>query len=448
MQKMDWVYLDNNATTRPAPEVVEVIDEVHRQLWANPSSVHRFGQAVRHRVELARAAVAALIGCQPRELVFTSGGTESCNLALWGVLDPCVGVKAGGTGVEPAQHEKVPVLITTAIEHSAVRGPAEVLVQRGVLVKHLPVDRGGWVDADVLPGLLEEVRPQAKVVLVSVQWVNNETGAIQPVEALAEHVRRFRQGLAGEGPAGRREAGRVLLHVDATQAVGKLPVDVGRVGVDLLTLSGHKFHGPKGVGALYVRSGVRVRPQMVGGPQEMERRGGTENTAGIIGLGVAAELAKRFLENHSELERLEHLRDRFEREILTAFPGAGVVVNSGSEGSASIGRGNDGEGNRVGRRRRLRVWNTTNLGFPRLEAEGILVALSERGVCASAGAACSSGSLEPSPVLLAMGVPEEVAHGSVRFSLSRMTTDEDIRLGVSAVVEVVDKLSRVLPVRG
>ncbi|HEX9708612.1 MAG TPA: cysteine desulfurase family protein [Candidatus Thermoplasmatota archaeon] len=402
---MDWVYLDNNATTKPDPEVVAAMHEIQTELWANPSSVHRFGQMARHRMELARAEVAGLIGARDRELVFTSGGTESNNLALSGLLEP-----SGGA------------LLTTRTEHSAVREPAERLGDLGVRVLYVPVEPDGSVAPEALGASLRELGEECGrgdvPVVVSIQWANNETGIIQPIAQLSALVAQWR-----------RESGRrkVFLHVDGTQAVGKIPVDVKDAGVDLLTLSAHKFHGPKGIGALYVRSGVRLRPRQLGGPQERERRGGTEHTAGIVGFGVAATLAKKFLADAGRISELGRLRDRLEEGILEAFP---RTINNAA-GAAARPRG--------------RLWNTSNLGFEGLEAEAILLGLSERGVCASAGAACSSGSLDPSPVLLAMGIPEPVAHGSVRFSLSRFTAPGEIEQAIRVVPEVVARLSETMP---
>ena len=406
---MPWIYLDNNATTQPAPEVLAAMREMHEQYWANPSSVHRFGQMARQRIELARAAVAGLIHCRDRELIFTSGGTEANNLAMWGVLG---GVQAGASSDRPRR-----VLLTTKVEHSAVRQPAEQWARSGVEVSYLPVDRSGRVDPAALAEALDRCSPAA-AVLVSVQWANNETGVIQPIAELAEVCRRFLRAAAVESLLRKR----LWLHVDATQAVGKIPVNVVEIPVDLLTLSAHKFHGPKGAGALYVRSGLTISPLLRGGPQERERRGGTENTAGIVGMGVAAELAAAFMVDFPAVARGAALRDRFERGILKAVPDA--LVN-GTE---------------------PRLWNTSNIAFPHLEAEAILLGLSERGVCASAGAACSSGSLDPSPVLLAMGVSEAAAHGSLRFSLSRFTTEAEIDEALRIVPEVVARLQQTLPI--
>lgn len=401
---MRCIYLDNNATTQPDPQVVAAAMHLYDTLWANPSSVHRFGQEVRHRVELARASVAKLLGCLDRELVFTSGGTEANNLALNSFLSQAPG----------EQNHKV--IITTRIEHSSVSEPVEALAGRGSCAVYLPVDRVGLVDPASLRDALQEHAGPGHNTLVSIQWANNETGGIQPINRLAEVCTELRNG---EGKP------RLLFHVDAVQAVGKLPIYLAEIPVDLLSLSAHKFHGPKGVGALYIRRGVRVTPALRGGPQERERRGGTENVPGIVGMGVAADLAGNFLANPGAVSVIGSLRDRFEHSVTKAIPM--TVVNCCSGGADT------------------RLWNTSNLGFPRLESEAILLALSERGVCASAGAACSSGSLEPSPVLLAMGIPEAVAHGSVRFSLSRVTTGEEIDQAAKIVIEVVQKLSKTLP---
>jgi len=411
---MDWLYLDNNATTKPAPQVIAAMNEVNEQLWANPSSVHRFGQSVRQRVELARASVAKLVGCKDREIIFTSGGTESNNLALRGALN--IGA--------PANTDHRRLLITTKIEHAAVREPAAMLESLGTEVIYLPISVDGWVNPqDVMKALMDHASP-GDTVVVSIQWANNETGIVQPIEEIAAQIASCRQMLkqreVEENYAGKS---RLLFHVDGTQAVGKMSVNLASIGIDLMTFAAHKFHGPKGIGALFVRSGLKLRPQNLGGPQERDRRGGTENTPGIIGMGVAADLAKAFIEDESAIASKQALRDRFEKLIIESLPD--VVINSGSK---------------------PRLWNTSNLGFPRLEAEAILLGLSEKGLCASAGAACSSGSLEPSPVLLAMGIDPMVAHGSVRFSLSRYTTQDEIDQAAKLIPQVVMKLARTLPV--
>jgi cysteine desulfurase len=380
---MDPVYLDNAATTRPADEVVAAMVEVLRAEWANPSSVHRAGQAARRRVELARAEVAGLIGCADRALTFVSGGTEAANLAI-----------RGGLAARPERG----VLVTSRLEHSAVRELAQRLEARGPEVLWLANDDEGVVSLDDLQRVLAE--RGSEVGVVSVMWVNNETGVIQPVEAIGAACR----------------AAGAWYHCDATQQVGKAPVDLAGLPIDLMSFAAHKLHGPQGVGGLYVRQGVRPEPQAIGGAQERGRRGGTENVAGIVGFGVAAQLAADWLATDGP-QRIAALRDAFERRVLAAAGDASV--NSG--GAA-------------------RSWSVSNIAFADLEAEPLLLMLSERGVCASAGAACSSGSLDPSRVLLAMNVPPRLAHGSVRFSLSRETTEQDIDRGAAIVIDVVSRL--------
>lgn len=382
------VYLDNNATTPPEPEAVDAMLTMLREHWGNPSSSHRFGQAARQRVDLARQSVARLIGAQPAEVTLTSGSTESINLAIRGAL-------AALWREQPERR----TLITTAIEHEAVRDLAKALAEeQSVQVRIAPLGPGGEVDAHAFAGLLDD-----SVGIVSIQWANNETGVVHPLERIGALCR----------------ARGVLFHTDATQIVGKAPIDVRATPIDLLSLSAHKFHGPKGAGALYTRRGVRLRPIMHGS-QERERRGGTENTPGIVGMGVAAGLARQWLLDPKGRERVERLRDRLESAILARVPEARV---NGIEASSRLG-------------------NTTNIAFPTLEAEAMLLLLSERGVCASAGAACSSGSLDPSPILLAMGVPAEFAHGSVRFSLSRFTTEAEVDEAARIIVECVDRLRK------
>ncbi len=380
---METIYLDSNATTRPAEEVVAAMAEALRAGWANPSSLHRPGQAARRQVELARELVSRLIGCRPSELVFTSGGTESANLAILGSL-----------AARPDRN----LLLTSRLEHGTVRQLAERLAGRGPEVIWLAHDVCGLVDLDSLGRLL--ATRADRIGLVSIMWVNNETGVIQPVPRIARLC---------------REHG-VLFHTDATQYVGKLPVDLSSVAVDLLSFSAHKFHGPQGIGGLYLRQGVRIEPQVIGGPQEQERRGGTENVAGIVGLGAAATLARAWLAT-GERDRLAGIRDDFERRVRQRV--GAVSVNGGSA---------------------PRIWDTSNLAFSQLEAEAILLMLSERGVCASAGAACSSGSTEPSAVLEAMGIAPPLVRGSIRFGLGRDTTEPQIDRAVEIIVEVIAKL--------
>lgn len=387
-------YLDCNATTQPLPEVVAAMTDALVRGWGNPSSVHRAGIDARHAVELARESVARLLGAQPREVVFTSGGTESAWLAIAGTLDAMGG--AGRPAAVP------PVLVTMRTEHSAVREACEALEARGrARVAWVPPAADGVIDLAALDAALAE--HHGTVALVSVMGANNETGVLQPLQSIGERCR----------------ARGVRFHCDATQWVGRMPTSLANLPVDLVTVSSHKFHGPKGVGALWVRSGVRVLAQVVGGPQERERRGGTENVPGIVGMGAAADAAAAWVADAAGRERGAALRDAFERAVCAAVPDA-VVNGAGA----------------------ARLWNTTNIGFPGLEAEALLLLLSERGVAASAGAACSSGSLDPSPVLLAMGVEPRVAHGSLRFSLSRLTTDEDMRVAAEEVPACVARLRR------
>lgn len=378
---MRTIELDNNATTRPSPGVVAACADALARVWHNPSSVHRPGQEARARIELARRSLGELIGAAPRELTLTSGGTESNDLALRGLLD-----------TSPAR-----MLITTRIEHASIRDLAQELERRGEAnVRWLDSGRDGRIDPEALARVIE------RGAVVSIQWANNETGTIQDVRALAHACR----------------AAGAVFHCDATQMVGKEPVRVTDPdGPDALTFSAHKFHGPKGVGILWTRPGTRLRPR-IHGSQELERRGGTENVPGIVGAGVAAEEARVWLADGAQRARLAALRNDFESRVVQECPGA--VINAQSA---------------------LRLWNTTNIGFPGLEAEALLMLLSEQGVCASAGAACSSGSLEPSPVLLAMGVPERLAHGSIRFSLSRETTPDDIDQAATIVIACVARLS-------
>ncbi len=381
---MGMIYLDNNATTKPASEVVAAVGRVLAEDFANPSSVHLPGQQARKAVDDARAQVCRLIGCQGSELFFTSGGTESINTAIHGLLR----VRGPRTKI-----------IISAVEHSATQGACEVAKAEGASVVEIGVDHDGLLDMDHLRRELS-----ADAALVSMMWANNETGVLFDVAAIGEECRKA----------------KVPFHCDATQAVGKIAVDVKSLPVDALSFAGHKFHGPKGIGGLYVRRGQRMASLVSGGPQERGRRGGTENVPGIVGLGIAAELARERL---PEMRRVAELRDKLEQGILSSIPE--TYVNGSREN---------------------RLPNTSNIGFSRIESEAILMLLSERGVCASAGAACSSGSLEPSHVLRAMAIDPKVAHGAIRFSLSRYTTDDEITQTLSLIGPVIDRLRAVLPV--
>lgn len=381
------IYLDSNATTRLADEVIEAVHLAMREHWANPSSMHRLGQAARQKLELAREEIAALLNCKRNELVFTSGGTEAINMAIRGSLE-----------AQPSRS----VIVTSRLEHAAVRETAEVLGRGSIEVIWLACDKHGVVDVDHLQNVLNTRGDD--IALVTVMWANNETGVLQPIELIGNLC---------------REHG-VRFHTDATQYVGKLPVDVTALPVDLLNFSAHKFHGPKGVGGLYVRSGVKMPALISGGPQERQRRGGTENVPGIIGMGEAARLARRWVSTDGP-GQLAALRDQFEQGICAAVPETSV----NGAGAA-------------------RLWNTSNIAFHKLDAETILLLLSERGVCASGGSACSSGSLEPSPVLLAMGLPPEIANGSIRFSLCRDTTEDEISRAVDIIATGVTNLRKLL----
>jgi cysteine desulfurase len=376
----DWLYLDNNATTRPLPDVVDAMLPYLDTRYANPSSVHQFGQTIRHAVDLARARVAALLGTTPREIIFTAGGTEAINLAIRGTL-----ARVPGRGR----------LVTTAVEHSATLRVSERLADEGHPVAYVRVDHHGRVDVD---DFRSKVTPGT--ALVSLIHANNETGVVTDLTPLLAHT----------------SALGVPVHLDAVQSAGKVPLNVAELPVQLMSLSAHKFHGPKGVGALYVRRRTRIDPLLVGGGQEQGVRGGTENVAAIIGMGIAAEHAGATLAESNR--RVAELRDDFERRVLQAVPFATVI---GSEAP--------------------RVANTSNIAFEALQAEAILILLSERGICASSGAACSSGSLEPSHVLKAMGIDDRVAHGAIRFSLSRFTTPEEIDFTVDALPELLGRLT-------
>jgi cysteine desulfurase len=381
---MDVVYLDNNSTTRPAPQVVQAMLPYLEEFYGNPSSLHRFGGFARKAIDDARAALATLVGCRDTELIFTGGGTESVNTAIRGLL------------AARAPRRRI---VTSTVEHAATRQLCQQLAKEGFQITFIDVDRQGLPDLDAISAALGE-----DVALVTLLWANNETGVIFPMEQIAQICRRA----------------RVPLHADGTQAVGKIPVDLSQVSLDAMTMAAHKFHGPKGVAALFVRRGVRLRPLIVGGPQERERRGGTENVPGIVGMGKAAELAAQFL---PQMPRVAQLRDRLERGILQGIND--TTLNGSPE---------------------HRLPNTSNISFAQLEAEAILLLLSEKDICASAGAACSSGSLEPSPVLLAMKIEPRLAHGAIRFSLSRYTTDAEIDRALAVLPEVIGRLRKVLPV--
>jgi len=375
------IYLDHNATTPPAAEVVDRMAAALRDQFGNPSSVHHFGQMAKAALDDARSAAAALVGGDPSEIVFTSSGTESDNFAIRGVAE--------ALEVTGKRH-----LIASAIEHEAVLNTFKALARRGWKTTLLPVDQSGIVAPEALEAALTD-----DTALVTVMHANNEIGTIQPVAQLAR--------LAKSRGA--------IFHTDAVQTAGKIPVDVKALGVDLLSLSAHKFYGPKGAGALWIRRGVRLQTPMTGGKQERGRRAGTENVAGIVGLGVAAQLARDKMA--AEGDRLAALRDRLEQGVLQSV--GGTAINGD---------------------RSTRVPNTTNISFDRIEAESLLIALDLAGIAVSTGSACSSGTLEPSHVLKAMGFPAHRTQNSIRFSLGAANTDADVARVIEVLPGVVEKL--------
>jgi cysteine desulfurase len=378
------IYLDNNATTAVAPEVREAMEPFFRDLWGNPSSMHTFGGGVRKHIEQAREQVAALIHADPAEVIFTSCGTESDNTAIRGAAE------ALGPRVN---------VITSRVEHPAVLGPCRYLGERGHRELEVGVDAVGQLDLVQLGEFLRE-----GPAVVSLMWANNETGVVFPIPRIAAMVK----------------AAGGTLHTDAVQAVGKLTTDVQAVPVDMLSLSGHKLHAPKGIGALYIRKGTRIQPFMLGGHQEDNRRAGTENVPYIVGLGVACELARSH--GLEETARMAALRDRLQAGLLASCPDT-----------------------RVNGDVHHRLPNTLNISFEYIEGESILYMLSDVGIAASSGSACTSGSLEPSHVLRAMGVPFTAVHGSVRFSLSRYTTGEDIDQTLAQLPPIVSRLRSISP---
>ena len=384
---MRRVYLDNNATTPVLPEVLDAMRPYYAEHFGNASSIHHHGQETRSAVERARESVAALLGCRPAEVVFTSGGTEADNLAIFGL------VRAG-------DH-----VITSTIEHHAVLNSCKHLAEKGIEVTYLPVDGRGLVD----PGdLRRALRPNTK--LVTIMFANNETGVIQPVGELGK--------ICAEAD--------VYFHTDAVQAASKIPIHVKDIGCDLLSISGHKFHAPQGVGALYVRKGTQLEPLFYGGSHERSRRAGTENVPGIVGFGKAAEIAAKGLANGGD-RAMAALRDRLESAILRNVESAGV---NGSDASGKIAP---------------RVPNTSNIYFDYIEGEALIIALDLKGLAVSTGAACSSGAIEPSHVLTAMGLRHDRARASIRLSLGKQNTAEDVDFAAQLVPAAVERLRELSP---
>jgi len=381
---MTTIYLDNNATTQVAAEVMDAMLPYFRILYGNPSSMHSFGGQVARKIREAREQAAALIGATPDEIIFTSCGTESDNAAIRSSL-----------AIHPDRRH----ILTSRVEHPAVKSLCAHLSRQGYRVTELPVDKDGLLDMNQFE---RSLTPDTAVV--SLMWANNETGALFPVEKAAELA---------------HDRG-ILFHTDAVQAVGKIPINMKSNVIDMLSISGHKLHAPKGIGILYVRRGTKFSPFLIGGHQEKERRGGTENTPSIIGLGKACELAARNME--VENTRVKKLRDKLETELLARIPNS-----------------------RVNGTRLYRLPNTTNISFEFVEGEAILLLMDEFGICASSGSACTSGSLQPSHVLRAMGVPFTMAHGSIRFSLSIYNTEDGIDFVIEKLPVVIERLRGLSP---
>lgn len=381
---MELVYLDNNATTMVSPEVTAAMLPYFGELYANPSSMYAFGGKVASAMEVAREQVANLIGAEPSEILFTSSGSESDNTAFWSALQ----------GMPEKKH-----IVTTRVEHPAILNVCKYWERKGYQVTYLAVDRKGDLNIEEYKHSLQD-----NTALVSIMYANNEVGNIYPIKDLAEIAKE-------------RD---ILFHTDAVQAVGKIPIDLKNVPADMLSLSGHKIHAPKGIGVLYIRKGTKFRSFIRGGHQEHGRRAGTENVPYIVGLGVASQLSQEFMEY--EQHTVANLRDQLEKEILQNVPDC--MINGDIE---------------------HRTPNTTNISFRNVEGEAILLMLDRYGIAASSGSACTSGSLEPSHVLRAMGVPFNYAHGSIRFSLSRYTTLEDIQYVTEKVPGIIETLRKLSP---
>jgi len=381
---MKPIYFDNNATTKIAPEVLEEMLPYLKELYGNPSSAHTFGRQLHKKVEEARARVAKLLGAEPEEIIFTSCGTESDNTAIMSAAE----------SLPQKKH-----IVTSAVEHPAVINFCKHLERKGYKITFLSVDKQGRLRFDELLKAANN-----DTALVSLMYANNETGVIFPLTEIGGMLRER----------------VVLFHTDAVQAVGKIPIDLKNLPVDMLSLSGHKLHAPKGIGALYVRKGTKFQPYLIGGHQEAGRRAGTENVASIIGLGKACEIAGENLQK--EMSYLKGLRDKLENALLKSCPDA--IVNGDTEN---------------------RLPNTTNISFEYVDGEAILLKLNEYGICASSGSACASGSHAPSPVLKAMAVPATAIHGSIRFSLSRYNTEEEINKITEVMPGIIKELRRLSP---
>ena len=381
---MNTIYLDNNATTQVAPEVITEMLPYLKDFYGNPSSMHTFGGQVQGKIEEARNRVAQLLGADPEEIIFTSCGTESDNTAIMSAAE----------SYPQKRH-----IVTTRVEHPAVMNFCKHLARKGYRITFLPVSNKGQLNADDVLKAIDD-----DTVLVSIMYANNEIGNIFPIREIGEILRER----------------KILFHTDAVQAVGKIPLDMKELPVDMLSLSGHKLHAPKGVGALYVRKKTRFHPYIIGGHQEKGRRAGTENVASIIALGKACELASRNIQE--EVAYLTKLRDKLENALMACCPDVRINGDAGS-----------------------RLPNTSNISFEYVEGEAILLRLNEYDICASSGSACTSGSLEPSHVLRAIGVPFTAIHGSIRFSLSRYNTEEEIDKVIEIMPGIIKDLRMLSP---
>ncbi len=381
----DFSYLDNNATTRIDPQVLDTMIPYLDEFYGNPSSIHQVGAQVGKALETAREQVQALLGAQyASEIVFTSSATEATATAIYSALE-----------AQPERKE----IITTVVEHPATLSLCQYLERKGYTIHWIGVDKQGRIDLEAFEDALSE-----RVAVMSVMWANNETGTLFPVELMAKQARGF----------------GIQVHVDAVQVTGKMPYSIANTSIDMVSISGHKFHAPKGVGALYLRRGTRFRPLLRGGHQERGRRAGTENAASVIGLGKAAELAMESMQNNTA--SIQAMRDRLERELLNAIPHSFITGDVEN-----------------------RVPNTTNIAVEFVEGEALLLLLNQNGIAASSGSACTSGSLEPSHVMRAMDIPFTAAHGTLRFSLSKFTTEQDIDRVIAALPPIVERLRTLSP---
>ncbi|WP_213950806.1 cysteine desulfurase NifS [Tepidanaerobacter syntrophicus] len=384
---MKRIYLDNAATTPVRSEVLEAMLPYFTQKFGNASTIYSYGREAKEALEESRKNVAQLIGANAEEIFFTSGGTESDNWALRGIAS---------ANVKKGKH-----IITSSVEHHAVLHTCQDLEKQGFKITYLPVDKDGLINVkDVADTITDET------ILVSIMHANNEIGTIQPINEIAKVIKQKNPG--------------IIFHTDAVQTAGKIPVNVNNLGVDLLSMSAHKIYGPKGVGALYIRKGTRIAPFMTGGAQESSRRAGTENIAGIVGFGKAAELA--VCEQQEQFEKLTLLRDRLMQGILNTIPYT-----------------------RLNGHPTLRLPHNVNISFEFIEGESILLNLDMKGICASSGSACTSGSLDPSHVLLAIGLPHEIAHGSLRLTLGRENSEEDVDYVLEVLPDIINKLRQMSP---